>query len=40
MIAKKDKIGIKFDECVIRNDSEGNSELPYYNIFSIPDGER
>ncbi len=40
MIAKKDKLGIKFDNCKIVNDNEGNSELPYYNIFDIAEGER
>ena len=40
MIAKKDKLGIKFDNCKIVNDNEGSSELPYYNIFDIAEGER
>ena len=40
MISKKDNLGIKFDHCKIINDNEGSSELPYYNIFDIPEGER
>lgn len=39
MIEKKGNLGLKFDKCKIVNDNEGTSELPYYNVFDIPDGE-
>ena len=40
MIEKKGNLGLKFYKCKIVNDNEGTSELPYYNVFDIPDGER